>query len=376
MINENTLSTLQNIAFGTDIDALESYIIDYTQACRLSNMMRYEYNFERMRNMLEELKPDSLALTDSIELKELEADKYESAFNKYGNIRKCIAYGTQDTTVFTDVRERMLSDPEGVQDVLAILNVQGLDVIVTYKKGYLCKAYLVGESRKYTDITDICKDKVPSYIKGFAGVDEVELRGKLTILKDHSDLQTKYLNLESTVMHCIRCGVYTEYLSVIFNELISEDIDAPTQWDRLDLMRQLELSVPHHGLLRSIDADILSQALTDMDNYFTNIEQEEDILYKYYGFEVRINDSIEDRVGFIVVFDDVNYRRTFEATVKSIATKENSNMQVLKVVNTKCNNRYTVDSIDVGDVFTLEENHVSVGSKVRFRVVEGVAEIV
>ena len=51
MINEITLRKLDNLGFGIDIDSLESYIIDYSNAVLVSDLSRYEYNYKEARKL-------------------------------------------------------------------------------------------------------------------------------------------------------------------------------------------------------------------------------------------------------------------------------------------------------------------------------------
>ena len=48
MVNENTLRLLNRIGFGADIDSLESYLLNYAIAHKLTDMEKYELVYTRI----------------------------------------------------------------------------------------------------------------------------------------------------------------------------------------------------------------------------------------------------------------------------------------------------------------------------------------
>lgn len=365
MINENTLDTLQSIAFGADIDSLESYIVDFRFADRLTDMSRYRHNYNKLLELLKEIKPDSSVFIQN-STEDLQLDKFDKYFEQYGNIRKCSMYNILDNIASSDVRDKISKSDDSVSDILALVNTQGLDVMCTYKDGYLCKIYLIGESKKIVDITYYLEDRLPSRIKAFSSYELVELRGKLTISKENIDT---YKRLETNIAHKIRCKVNTNTLDIVFSDVISDSLDFKSQWDKMEFLQSIEyINVASYVLIRSIDCDILHQALVDIDKVFADTES--DMEWYIYGFEVRLNNYMDINTGFICILNDADYRKEFSATVKSIYTDKSTNKQILKIVNTECNKRFMIDSIEVQDLYDIEKYNIKIGEKVHFKVIE------
>lgn len=369
MINENTLSILQDIGFGADIDSLESYIIDFEEASKLTNLERFRYNYDILKRLLKELKPDSIAF-ETKDIEELKEDKFAYLFEQYGNIRKPVAYGTIDMLATSDIREKINNAQDSISDILALVEVQGLDCMCTYKDGYICKAYLIGESKRYKDITEFICDKVPKRIKELSKYELVELRGKLVI--NNKRLEQISLHTETSLNQALRCGIYNEDINVIFNDIISDNITFKTQWEKMEFMKQLDIETVPYVLVRGIDETILPQAIYDIYNTFKEIEIE----YSTYGFEIRLNEYLDNNTGFIAILDDADYRKVYESTVKSVATEDSTGIQILKIVDTKCNKEFSISSIEVNDIYLLEKLGISIGSKVHFRVIEGKAILI
>lgn len=365
MINENTLDILQNIAFGADIDSLESYIADFKFADRLTNMSKYRHNYNKMLELLKEIKPDSSVIAES-NINDIPLDKFDKYFEQYGNIRKPLMYNVLDNIASSDVRDKINKSSDSMSDILALVNVQGLDIMCTYKDGYLCKVYLIGESKKIVDITYYLSDKLPSRIKTFSSHELVELRGKLTILKENIETSQR---LEATIAHKIRCRVNTDILDIVFNDIISDNLVFSNQWDKMEFLQSIEdINIANYVLIRSIDCDILHQALIDIDKAFADIQS--DIDWYTYGFEVRLNNYLDNNTGFICILDDADYRKEFSAIVKSIYTDKSTNKQILKIVNTECNKRFNVDYIEIQDLYDIEKHNIRIGDKIQFKIIE------
>lgn len=369
MINENTLNILQNIGFGADIDSLESYLIDFEDANKVADLERYKYNCKILKNILKELKPDSVVFSDR-EQEEIKEDKYACLFEQYGNIRKPLAYGTTDTIATADVRDKINNAQDSVSDILALVEIQGLDCMCTYKDGYLCKAYLIGESKRYKDITYYLDDIIPKRIKQFSEYGLVELRGKLTT--SDKDILNLSLHTETALMHTLRCELYMDKINIVFNDILSDELNFKNQWEKMEFMQQLDIEVTPYVLVRGIDVVVLPQAIVDISNAINNLE----IKYDTYGIEIRLNEYMDNNTGFRVVLKDADYKKTYESVVKAIATDDVSGLQIIKILDTKCNKEFTIDEIYVPDIFLLEKLGIAIGNKIKFKVIEGKAILV
>lgn len=386
MINENTLKILNSIGFGADIDSLESYIIDYKQARLLSNLAFYSENYNKLYKILEEVKPNSIALTDKLSLSPLEIEKYDKIFDKYNNIHEEVIYGTKGINMNT-IKSNIDTEEDESIDIIALANVSGIDINILYINGYIYRVYAIGETNKYIDLTEILKqnEKVIGYIDELSDYELVELRGKLTIFNNNERLQKKSLNIPCSVMRCIRTKTNISNLNIVLNDIIIDtddenDVDLPfnNQWDKIEYMRDLNLSVPHHVLIRNVDRDNIEEALIEIDKYLENEKNTNGIVYKYSGVVIRFNnDIICSAVGhkFIYNSEDSEPNKVFYSTAKSISTtNENNGLgQRLNIIKTQCNDKLFISSIDIEDLYDLEDFNIQLGKRICFKTIENKA---
>lgn len=371
MINENTLRILNKYGFGADINSLESFIIDYKQSNLLTDMSDYEYQYMQLGKILTELKGDSSALNDSTMINVANQDLYDHFFTEFGNYHPIRVYGSNDL----DKIEVVKNSIGEYKDIIGILNVQGIDIKCSYIYGKLYKINLIGEHDKYDEVTESLRELVPENITELKEYKLVELRGRVTIFNNRKKLQSKSLNTICSTMRCIRNNIWTEDLSVVFNDIYIETEDLPfdNQWDKIEYMRDIGLSIPHHGLIRNVEPELLAQTLKELDDFFYNIKETDGIIYDFDGFEIRVNDSIvgkTDKTSLVYITTKVDYRKVFSAVVKSISIKDR---QYINIVNTTCNDRVQINKIDIDDIYSLEQYEVKIGSRVNFNVVNNTA---
>lgn len=380
MINENTLNKLNNIGFGADIDALESYIIDFKQSSLLCDMSQYEYNHAILFDILKEVKPNSLAFSERTSLKEIELDKQDSLFIEYGNERIDLAYGIDSLAVNT-MKSSIDCETDQIVDIIGITNVDGIDINCIYLHGYMYRIYAIGKNKKYINLTGELKNKVPNYISDLECFDLVELRGKATLFKN-SDAIENSLNIPCSVVRCIRTD-FTSDIQLVFNDIIIDDNDIvelpyKNHWEKMEFLRDMELSVPHHLLIRSVDRDSLDQALVQLDEAFLDIKNEGSMIYSYSGVIIRFNESLDyNAIGdkLIYISNNVDSSTKFSSTVKSISTTYDGDkfIQKLNIIRIKCNEQLSIKHIELDDIYDLEKYDINIGNKVTFIVVEGKA---
>lgn len=377
MINENTLKTLNKIAFGADIDSLESHLVDLKQAELISDITNYEYNYLKLTKMLKEIKPSSLLFTDKTSLEELKFNDYDKYFSLSSEQSKII-YGTSDSNLSI-----IKNDIEEPIDIVAINNVDGININCVYINGYLYRIYGIGKYNKYINLTEQLKDKLPGYIEEISNLDIVEFRGKVTIFNTHKKLQYSSLNLIASTMRCIRTNSNIGRLDIVLNDMYTDisELNIDNQWDKLQFMRDIGLSVPHHALIRNIDKEILSQALEELDVYFEDIKTNEGINYSYTGFEVRKNkNALKDNSSLNIIYDSRTSKpgEIYKSTIKSISTiyKDNIIESIVNIIPIQCNNNLVINKIEIDDIYNIEKYSLHIGNKVYFQVIEGEALLV
>lgn len=381
MININTMTLLNNIAFGADIDSLESYIIDFKQAQLLARLDKYEAEYLKLSKILKELKTESLAFSDKTSLTELDTNNYDRIFLSKPNFKMKLAYGTQSDTL-CNIKNNIYENKDTF-DIMAMTYIEGININCIYIKGNLFTINAIGEYYKYIDLTSVLKSKVPEHIKELAKYELVELRGKITIFKDE-EYRLKRLNTICSTMEALRLNINIDKLNIIFDDMFIEDnteLPFDNQWDKIEFMSDIGLVVPHHALVRGIDKETFNQAMEELDNYFDDIQNDTDIVYDYNNIEIRLNDDIycsDDNKKFIYNSRDCDSKQLYSSKIKSISTTSNGNTikPVLNIVSIQCNDKLDIDNIVVDDICTLETNDLKIGSKVVFNVINNKAYIV
>lgn len=371
------INKLNTLGFGLDIDSLESYIIDYNQSKYLTDLSLYEPNYKQLYELLNSLKPESTAFSVN-NLISTNMETEDVFFIRDKNPRKKVIYGMHDLDGLKALKDSIDSTQKDLVDMISILNVRGLDVKCVYKYGELRSVSLIGECNKYTDITKqvYIMETLPMEIEELGDYWVTELRGKLTIFNNEKELQSISKHVETSVMRCIRCNIYRESLNIVFNDIkiMEDEGDDKTiksfnnEWEKIEFMRKLELSVPHHGMLRGIDSDSIEEALYDMCQFFDKIGKTTGIVYPFKGFEIRISEA----EPVIYNTTDVSSEQMFVSTVKSFKHLGNFTNQLI-IVLTQCNEQLAISKIDIDDIYLLEELGIHKGSSIVFNVIEGKA---
>jgi len=369
MINESTLNTLNNIGFGADIDSLESYISNYMASVPVADLHRYEYNYSRLRKLLKDAKPNSKVFNaNASEIKVIELDKYDKFFSELGNVRCETVYGTIEMHNLVRIKNESFYS-NNTTDLVAIQNIEGIDIKCTYINGILYRIYGISERDKIYDFTSILKDSIKDYIEEISEHGLVEVRAKVTLGNKNESTS----NVICDTMGLLRAGINIQKLEIAVYDIFFDDIEESfsSYWDKLEFMTSIGLNVPQHCLLRNIDTESFIQALNEMDSYFKDDCSTNDFL-KISGFLVKDNNSY-DSYGFILCYDTINIgsKLKFESVVKSILTKNSSHY--LKIVPVECNREVYINTIKLDDIYLIDKLDVHVGSKINFIVIEGKA---
>ena len=377
MINEHTLKLLNKLAYGADIDSLESYLTDLKQAKILSDITKYEYNYLKLSNILKEIKPNSLFFTGKTALKEIPKDKYDKYFELSSKYSKTI-YGTSDFSL-----NKLKTELVEAKDIIAVAILEGININCIYLNGYLYRIYAIGKYEKYIDLTKMLNDKISGYIEEFSKTEIVELRGKVVIPLKHSELIDKSLNRLGATIHCIRTDSNLDKLEIVIDDMYTDFtmLNIDNQLDKMQFMMNIDINVAPNALVRNIDKEVIGQALEELDDYFDNLE---DRKYEFSGFEIRNNNSVlKDNSELNIIYNskDSKPEEVYKSTIKSISTKykhsENGDMvSIINILPIQCNNKLVVNSIEIDDIYDLEKYSIGIGNKVLFQVAEGKAFLI
>lgn len=372
MLNSNTIKRLDKMGFGLNIDKIELFIHYFNISKSLCNLDKYEYNYLQLVNILQSLKPNSKVLKDEYVFNNLEMDSFDKLFNLYGNKKCDIAYGKEDSHKINYIKEKSFIG-DSCMDLIAVNNIEGIDIMCTYINGRVYRIYAISEHSKLYDFTNELKDNIPTFIEELACYNLVELRGKATITKD------KYKKFNSTscsTMYYLENNTNTSTISIIFDDIIFEEgyNTFETNWDKLEWLRDMGLNVPHHAMIRNVDRVQFESALEEFDSYFRNEDIESPRIYDKLGFNVKDNNNVST-VGYMICYDtdNVDHNTKFESTIKDIYIDIEESY--IKIVSKKCNNGLTIETIDIDDIYNLDKYNIAIGNKIYFKVIEGKAII-
>jgi hypothetical protein len=373
------MNTLIDIGFGADIDSLESYLIDYRHAELVSDLSLYAYNHLKLMQILQEIRSGSVALNSSNRLTKTKLDenkdiRFRETPNKY--IEMSYGINSQKLEAF---RSNLRLGVNESRDLIALTNIQGINIKCVYIEGELDSVNLIGDNAKYTDITEQVEDLLPNSIDELERFGVVELRGKLTISNNNKALQNKSLCIECATMHCIRTDTNIDKLAIVINDIlldnfVYEDMPFHTQWEKMEYLEDLEFNIPEYSLVRGVFEDTLGSALNGFNEHFNEIE-EAGTDFKFNSIDVRINNKLkcydqDERI--IYNSKDYNSNSIFTSTIKSINTKFKNNriIAVLNIVDTQCNDELVISEIDIDDIYMIESNELKIGGQVRFCISE------
>ena len=370
MVNENTLRLLNRIGFGADIDSLESYLLNYAIAHKLTDMEKYEANHEILVNILKDIKPTSKVIGYEPDFEEPVKSNYTKMFEKLGNQYPDVIYGSEDTVTINRIKNMAFDDNGTSYNLVALIDREGIDLICIYVKGILYKVYTVSETTIIFDVTNKIRKNMPQYIEELRDKPYVEMRAKAYI----SEKEYNNSNICCDTVGYIRTCTNLEKIKIEFNDMFYENIGLTfkSQWEKLNEMKRYGFEVPEYCMLRNIDKEAFFNSLIGFDEYFYDNSRE-----LYQGNPIKIKKDIDTQsYNFIAKYTTMSVpnHKQFEATVVSMATR--GTIYLLKIVPVKCNDKLTVESIEIRDIYMLEKNSIGIGSKVTFEIVEDTALLI
>ena len=196
----------------------------------------------------------------------------------------------------------------------------------------------------------------------------------------------KHGNCITDTIRCLRCHRNYDSISLVFKNMYLEadddNIELPydNQWDKLEYMRGMGLTVPNHGLVRGVYSETVGSAFNALDDFFVKGDDSLEAGLDKDGYIIKVNDLTSDEVleeSVIYISDCIDSQEVFKAKVKGIklCNGEYGIEQVASIVEHRCNVRCTVDTVFINDIYRVEEQGITVGKTISFRVIDNVAEI-
>lgn len=359
MINETILKMLNKNAFGADINRLSLYVHYYKEAYNITNTLSDINELKVYENIITEL----CSVPNISNKRSIENNKYcfygDNIYFDNNNILNENSEEVLDIISYIDNRDFSL---------ICIPNIIGIYTKCIYINGRLYKILFGNNAVDYFDVTNVLKSKVPDYVEELKECTNVVLYGK-TILKSNCDRYLK--NDECTIMYYVNNNIHIDELAILLTDIlgINDEYNVDTHWDRIKLIRNLNFMVPHHALLRDISSDTFISAMYSFDDHFVNEYKNQQIIYRYDGFEIRDNTDIRYTNNIRLLFDVNRLSGTFTSKIKSFlyinegtSIKIKANILKIEQGNTK------IETIDIDDISLLSELGLHVGGNITFTV--------
>ena len=326
MITLEQLETLNKYGIGPSIDELEIFVMYFKQALNVSELDSYLFEYEELKNILKELRPESLVFDEVTDLKRLKWDKFdivkaESAIKKTsGNAMVAIA-----------------------KDI-------GVKVKLSYSSGIFYRAYVSSDNNRYFDITELVRNKVPDNVKYLESYSNCELLCKIFVRGKKHD-----------VRNCI--DTFRKIINNIDDDYVLQVYDARgIKEDRITAMLKLKeekFSMAKTKVVRNISTEDIDKLLDS------------------------INSEFRDSNGFYMMTDDFNDGRlmkcdanSFREDAKEIicdsiySTLDNGEFRYRITSNNTENIKAFIDSNEFNvETYSVLDGGIKVGDKVRITVI-------
>lgn len=247
MFNSKTLEELNELGFGSDVDAFESYFKQLQDAAADGEPLVQDPVYDRYKKILQEIKPGSVLLKGNWEKdSDVALTEYDKLLKEYGmrSIRTC----TTDDEIkkaFANVLSKLPIE------VCTSCKMNGHACRVVYNEGDLVSATTRGRYKKGRDITRHLRKILGDHNEYLEGYGLVEIRGELLVTFDDFENKLRYSCKTplSSVTSLVRDSATDEDLKylhfVAYKMLIDEDDDTfDTLSEEMDTLANIGFETP------------------------------------------------------------------------------------------------------------------------------------
>ena len=296
MINKDTLTMLNELGFGADVDAFESYVETLRDAYAMGNPIVEDSQYDLYHKLLSDLKPESKVLSHNWEMEETPMDKYDKILEQYGmcSIQTLDGINKQSLSNFINV----IRQAGGKVDVFASMKKNGHAIRAVYAYGELHSGTTRGRYNKGRDITRHLKRLLPERIDGFKSMPLVEIRGEMLVKKETFENRLKQYGLKtplSSVTSLIResaTDAEIDMLDVVCYKVIPSEMRfrPKTLEQEFNILRMCEMKRPHHVVVKDVTENNLIETIDAILEYFEELMDAGEIEYDCDGIVVAVND--------------------------------------------------------------------------------------
>lgn len=294
MVNPNTMEQLEKLGFGSDIDALESYVASLQDAAGMGNPLVDDSVYDAHFKLLKELKPNSTILTRNWETADEELDQYDEVLNKYGMCSIETIDDVNDLGKFANIIAGLGHNI----DLMASVKDNGHGVRAVYLNGWLHSGSTRGRYKKGRDITRHLKAVLPLYVDDWSLIPIVEVRGEMLVSIDtfEKHLKGKLKTPLSSVTSLIRDSATDEEIKLLEMEcykVISSDgsLEFETLWDEFEHLAACGFKTPPKARMNNVSAETIVPAVSRILEYFESLMDAGKIRFSCDGIVFAINNN-------------------------------------------------------------------------------------
>ena len=271
MINSDTMEKLEKLGFGSDIDALESYVASLQDAAGLGNPLVDDSVYDAHVRLLKELKPTSSVLLRNWETNDEELTEYDAVLKQYGMCSITTLSSLDELGSFANTLDNLGHDVE----LMASIKDNGHGVRAVYLNGYLYNGSTRGRYKKGRDITRHLKAVLPLYVDSWSNIEIVEVRGEMLVSIENFEnhLKGKLKTPLSSVTSLIRESVTDEelkYLEMECYKVISSDgsLSFDSLYDEFKHLEENGFKTPPFMKVTGVNSSNLKSIVGAMLNRF------------------------------------------------------------------------------------------------------------
>ena len=295
MINQNTLDQLEKLGFGSDVDALESYVESLQDAAGLGNPLVDDAVYDAHFKLLKELKPNSSVLDRNWETTDEEYGTYDDILKKYGMA------SIETISEVEEVRNRFVGVVRGLGhnvELFASIKDNGHGVRAVYVNGKLIGGSTRGRYKKGRDITRHLKAVLPNYVPAWNEVPLVEVRGEMLVSIENfeKNLKGQLKTPLSSVTSLIRDSATDEDLKLLDMQcykIFSNDgsLEFETLKDEFEHLKSCGFDVPPYVKTKMISANEIESTVQYILEYFDDMMDNGKIKYSCDGIVIALNNN-------------------------------------------------------------------------------------
>ena len=278
---------LNRLGFGSDVDALESYIAQIQDAYVLGEVKLTDAQYDMLIDLLKELKPESYIFKRNWEVDDYDYGDYDKFLKEYG-MKSILTVQTLE-----DLSKFLTALGDDSVDLLASIKLNGHAIRAVYYNGKLVTGSTRGRHKKGRDITRHLKAVLPDYISYWKDDGIVELRGEAVVpLREFSKVKHILKTPLSAVTSFLRESVSDkelEHLDFVFYKIFMENYIFEKLSDEMDFLDYCGFKTPYRIIEKRVNKGNLYETINNiLKNFETN---KSDFEYYIDGIVVCVNEN-------------------------------------------------------------------------------------